>query len=80
MLTYFQPAPQKQSTWKKYESKYKYFIRESADKNSWSSCRSPGVKEKGYTASGNFVNIESGIGLSPDGTKSLPEPLLTNHQ
>ena len=26
------------------------------------------------------VNIGSGNGLLPDGTKPLPEPMLTNHQ
>ena len=27
-----------------------------------------------------WVNIDSGNGLLPDGTKSLPEPMLTDHQ
>ena len=27
-----------------------------------------------------WVNIGSGNGLVPDGTKPLPEPMLTNHQ
>ena len=27
-----------------------------------------------------WVNIGSGNGLLPDGTKPLPEPMLTNHQ
>ena len=28
----------------------------------------------------NLVNIGSGNGLLPDGTKPLPEPMFTNHQ
>ena len=28
----------------------------------------------------NWVNIGSGNGLLPDGTKPLPEPMLTYHQ
>ena len=31
-------------------------------------------------ATQNWVNIGSGNGLVPDGTKPLPEPMLTNHQ
>ena len=27
-----------------------------------------------------LVNIDSGNGLLPDGTKPLPEPMLTNHK
>ena len=27
-----------------------------------------------------YVNIGSGVGLLPDGTKPLPEPMLTNDQ
>ena len=33
-----------------------------------------------YIASWNWVNIGSGNGLLPDGTKPLPEPILTYHQ
>ena len=35
-----------------------------------------------YVAMGpiNWVNIGSGNGLLPDGTKPLPEPMLTYHQ
>ena len=28
----------------------------------------------------NLINIGSDSGLSPDGTKPLPEPMLTYHQ
>ena len=31
-------------------------------------------------ASENLVNIGSGNGLLPDGTKPLPKPMLTDHQ
>ena len=31
-------------------------------------------------ATQNWVNIGSGNGLVPYGTKPLPEPMLTNHQ
>ena len=33
-----------------------------------------------YMATEIWVNIGSGNGLVPDGTKPLPEPMLTYHQ
>ena len=33
-----------------------------------------------HMATENWVNIGSGNGLLPDGTKPLPEPMLTYHQ
>ena len=33
-----------------------------------------------HMAAENWVNIGSGNGLLPDGTKPLPEPMLTYHQ
>ena len=38
------------------------------------------VAIKHHKASVNLVNIGSGNGLLPDGTKPLPTPILTNHQ
>ena len=33
-----------------------------------------------HVSTWNWVNIGSGNGLMPDGTKPLPEPMLTYHQ
>ena len=60
--------------------------------NGWRMYESPGLNSycaisgikylrcRRHMATENWVNIGSGNGLLPDGTKPLPEPMLSDHQ